>query len=43
MQQYIEFNTKFNAIFMNSKNCKTFDLHSLLINITDKIDLRRKY
>ena len=30
------------AIFMNSKNSKTFDLHRLLLNLTDKIDLRRK-
>ena len=27
---------------MNSKNSKTFDLHRLLLNLTDKIDLRRK-
>ena len=27
---------------MNSKNTKTFDTHILLLNLTDKIDLRRK-
>ena len=30
------------TIFMNSKNSKTFDLHRLSLNLTDKIDLRRK-
>ena len=30
------------TIFMNSKNSKTSDLHILLLNLTDKIDLRRK-
>ena len=29
------------AIFMNSKNSKTSDPHRLLLNLTDKIDLRR--
>ena len=28
---------------MNSKNSKTSDPHRLLLNLTDKIDLRRKY
>ena len=28
---------------MNSKNSKTFDPHRLLLNLTDKIDLKRKY
>ena len=32
-----------NAIFMNSENIKTSDTHRLLLNLTDKIDLRRKY
>ena len=32
-----------NTIFMNSKNSKTSDHHRLLLNLTDKIDLRRKY
>ena len=31
-----------NPIFMNSENGKTSDLHRLLLNLTDKIDLRRK-
>ena len=31
-----------NTIFMNSKNSRTSDPHRLLLNITDKIDLRRK-
>ena len=26
---------------MNSKNCNTFDLHRLLLNLTDKINLKR--
>ena len=28
------------TIFMNSKNSKTSDPHRLLLNLTDKIDLR---
>ena len=34
-----------NTIFMNSKNSKTSDSHRLLLNYTDKIDLkiRAKY
>ena len=31
-----------NAIFMNSENSKTFDPHRLLLNLTYKIDLRKK-
>ena len=31
-----------NTIFMNSRNRKTSDPHRLLINLTDKIDLKRK-
>ena len=31
-----------NTIFMNSKSSKTSDPHRLLLNLTDKIDLRRK-
>ena len=31
-----------NNIFMNSKNSKTSDPHRLLLNLTDKIGLRRK-
>ena len=30
------------TIFMNSKNSKTSDLHRLSLNLTDKIDVRRK-
>ena len=30
------------TIFMNSKNSKTPDTHRLLLNLTDKINLRRK-
>ena len=29
------------TIFMNSKNSKTSDAHSLRLNLTDKADLRR--
>ena len=29
------------TIFMNSKNIKTSDLHRLLINLLDKINLKR--
>ena len=32
-----------NTIFMNSKNSKRSDPHRLLPNLTDKIELRRKY
>ena len=31
-----------NTIFMNSRNNKTSDTHGLLLNLTDKIDLRKK-
>ena len=31
-----------NTIFMNSENSKTSDSHRLLLDLTDKIDLRRK-
>ena len=30
------------TLFMNSKNSKTSDLHRLLLNPADKIDLKRK-
>ena len=30
------------TIFMNAKNSKTSDPHRLLLNLTDKIDVRRK-
>ena len=32
-----------NTIFMSSENSKKSDPHSLLFNLRDKIDLRRKY
>ena len=35
-------NTKMNTLFMNSTNTKTSDPRSLLLNLTDKIDVRRK-
>ena len=31
-----------NTIFMNCKSSKTSDPHRLLLNLTDKIGLRRK-
>ena len=31
-----------NTIFMNSKNSKISDPHTLLLNLADKIELRRK-
>ena len=31
-----------NTIFMNSENSKKSDPHRLLLNLTDKTDLRRK-
>ena len=31
-----------NTIFMNSKNSETSDPYRLILNLTDKIDLRRK-
>ena len=30
------------TIFMNSKNSKTSDPHRLLLNLSDKIDLKKK-
>ena len=32
-----------NVIFKNSKNSKTSDPHRLLLNLTDKINLKRKH
>ena len=31
-----------NTIFMNTKSSKTSDPHRILLNLTDKIDLREK-
>ena len=36
------YNTKMNTRFMDSQSSKTSDPHKLLLNLTDKIDLRRK-
>ena len=45
-KQYYQFNKgiiyKMNTIFMNSENSKTSDPHRLLLDLTDKIDLRIK-
>ena len=30
------------TIFMNSENSKTSDLHRLLLNLKEKIDLRKR-
>ena len=35
------YNTKMDPIFMNSKSSKTCDPHRLLLNVTDKINLKR--
>ena len=32
-----------NTILMNSKNSKSYDPHTLLLNLTDKINLKRNY
>ena len=31
-----------NTIFMNSKNSKTSDLHKILLNLTEKINLKKE-
>ena len=31
-----------NTLFMNSKNSKKGDPHSLLLNLTDKIDVKKQ-
>ena len=36
------YKTKTNTIFMNSENSKTSDPHRILLNLTDKTDLRGK-
>ena len=36
------YNIKMNIIFINSENSKTSDPRRLLLNLTDKTDLRRK-
>ena len=35
------YNTKVGTIFMNSENIKTSDSHRLLLNLIDKINLKR--
>ena len=35
------YSNRMNTIFMNSKNSKTSDPHRLLLNLTDKINLKR--
>ena len=44
LKKYIinEFNRDIIQTFMNSKNGKTFDPHRLLLNLADKLDVRRK-
>ena len=37
----IKVKDKMYAIFVNSKNCETSDTDRLLLNLSDKIDLRR--
>ena len=45
MQQYHEFNKSIIQngyyIYMNSGNNKTFDLHRILLNFSDNINLKR--
>ena len=31
-----------NTIFMNSENSKTFDPHRLLLNVSDRINVKRR-
>ena len=38
---YSNINIKTDTIFMNSENSKTSKAHVLIVNLTDKIDLRR--
>ena len=39
----IKLQSKMDTIFMNSENSKTFDSHRLLLNFSNKIDLKRVY
>ena len=46
MQQYNEFNklikqSEYYTIFMSSENCRASDPHRLLLNLLDKINLKR--
>ena len=42
MKSIKKYRVKMNTIFMNSKNSKTSDPHRLSLNLTNKMDLRRK-
>ena len=42
MKSIKRYSVKMNSIFMNSKNSKTSDPHKLSLNLTNKMDLRRK-
>ena len=37
----VKANVKMDTIFMNSENSKTSEKHGLILNLTDKLDLRR--
>ena len=37
------YNTKTDAIFLNSRNSKTSDPHRLFLNLTEKINLKGSY
>ena len=37
----IKLQNKIDTMFMNSKNSRTSNAHKLLINLTDKINLKR--
>ena len=37
----IKLQNRMDTIFINSRNSKTFDLYRLLINLSDKINLKR--
>ena len=38
----IKLSNRMDSIFMKSRNTKTPDLHGLLLNLSDKINLKRK-
>ena len=37
----IKLSNKLDTIFMNSENCKTADLHRQLLNLSNKLNLKR--
>ena len=41
MMNSIKLQNKIDTMFMNSKNSRTSNAHKLLINLTDKINLKR--